>query len=777
LSITYLPKNKPQNQTLRAAFKYLERGWSPIPVPRGQKNPNFPGWLEVRLTREELHNRFSHGENIGILLGEPSCWLVDIDLDCMEAVTLAGLFLPDTGAIFGRPGRPKSHRLYVAEGAKTRKFETKADGMIVEIRSTGGQTIFPPSTHQGTGEPIGWDRENEPSPVTPAELETAVSRLAAASLLARHWPAKGSRQEAALALAGGLIRGNWDEPEVEYYLNAVCLAAKDEEPRMRAKAAVTTARKAEKPTTGFKTLAGLVGYEVVNQVRNWLGIKTPIEEPWPNPEEIREELRPVEPLPPAIIPDVFRLWLQDISHRMQCPLDFVAAASVVVTAAVVGAGCGIRPKQYDDWLVVPNLWGGIIARPSMLKTPSLAEIMKPLIRLEVEAKEQYESDVKHYEAEIEAFKALKDALKKDMQAIACKKKGAPKLSMDELKSQLTSLQEPAPPVRRRFKTNDSTIEKLGELLNENPRGILLFRDELIGLLCSWDREDRKQDRAFYLESWSGYGSYTVDRIGRGTIDVDNCCVSILGGIQPSKLTGYLQQANSDIENDGMIQRFQVLVYPDEPKEWTFVDNLPNSEAKKRAWQVLKQLADMDFLKVGAELPDVKRIPFFRFSPGGQAVFNEWLTDLVTKLRTDDMPVMVEHLAKYRSLMPSLALIFHLLGVAAGKPSGPVTQEAAEMAAAWCEYLESHARRIYGLLGEVSVKAASELSKKIQAGRVADGFTARDIYKNCWHLLDSREKVVAACRELMEAGWLREYVPKDKKARLAYHINPKIFPQK
>jgi len=151
---------------------------------------------------------------------------------------------------------------------------------------------------------------------------------------------------------------------------------------------------------------------------------------------------------------------------MQCPFEFAAVAAMVIAAAVIGAGCGIKPKQKDDWLVVPNLWGGIVARPSMLKTPLLAEMMKPLARLELAAKGR-------------------------------PKNGIPAPRMEDVKQRYLDLEEPEALVRRRFKTNDSTIEKLGELMNENPRGVLLFRDELIGLLCSWDREDR----SFYLEAW------------------------------------------------------------------------------------------------------------------------------------------------------------------------------------------------------------------------------------------------------------------------------------
>ena len=56
--------------------------------------------------------------------------------------------------------------------------------------------------------------------------------------------------------------------------------------------------------------------------------------------------------------------------------------------------------------------------------------------------------------------------------------------------------EERPPSRRRYMVNDSTVEKLGELLNENPNGLLIFRDELTGFLRQLDRDGHEADRAF-----------------------------------------------------------------------------------------------------------------------------------------------------------------------------------------------------------------------------------------------------------------------------------------
>src|SRR5262249_16800711 len=178
--------------------------------------------------------------------------------------------------------------------------------------------------------------------------------------------------------------------------------------------------------------------------------------------------------------------------------------------------------------------------------------------------------------------------------------------------------EPDAPKLRRLIVNDAPFEALHETLEDNPAGVLVVRDELTGWWSQLDRPGREGDRGFFLQAWNGDTSYTVDRIGRGRIHVPAVCLSMLLGIQPARLPFYLVDAVMDGPlNDGLIQRFQLLIWPDMPKGWRYVDRLPNVKAEDMAVRVFGNLVnrDLDFR------------PTFKFAPDAQELFVEWLSNL------------------------------------------------------------------------------------------------------------------------------------------------------
>lgn len=171
---------------LDAARTYLRRGYMPVPIPAGQKAPRLKGWQRLRLAEDDLPAHFNGRGNIGLLLGKPSGGLVDVDLDCPEARALAAEHLPPTPAITGRPSAPESHWWYVVDGAITsaRHRDPANKTVIVELRSTGQQTLVGPSIHP-SGEPYD-ALDAEPARVDAVHLAACVAALAKAVVRARH---------------------------------------------------------------------------------------------------------------------------------------------------------------------------------------------------------------------------------------------------------------------------------------------------------------------------------------------------------------------------------------------------------------------------------------------------------------------------------------------------------------------------------------------------------------------------------------------------------------
>src|SRR4051812_49404189 len=265
------------------AIEYIRRGWSPVPVPFKQKGPTLPGWQQLRLTEENAAAYFDRSaQNIGVLLGPSSGGLTDVDIDCAEALALADHFLPSTGACFGRHSKPRSHRLYrtklsETEGKATLTFKDPETGeMLVEVRlggESGAQTVFPGSVHP-SGETIEWAELTDPAEVEGETLKRSIAVLAACSLLARHWPAEGSRHEAALVLGGFLARcGGEHLSPVGDIVELIADAAGDGElcDRRRAAQDAVDQHEAGGPVYGLPKLREMFGEKVANAVADWLG--------------------------------------------------------------------------------------------------------------------------------------------------------------------------------------------------------------------------------------------------------------------------------------------------------------------------------------------------------------------------------------------------------------------------------------------------------------------------------------------------------------------------
>lgn len=512
--------------------------------------------------------------------------------------------------------------------------------------------------------------------------------------------------------------------------------------------------------------------------------KSEIDE-WPEPKAIISKLREVQKLQAELLPSNLRSWILDEADRMQCPPDFIAVAVLVALGALLGTNVAMRPKAYDNWLVVPNIWGGIVGQPSAKKTPAWSKALAPLSRLERKFSSSHTAALKRFESASSIHQAGVSAIKESFKASL--KKGAVENVASSSADKLNAVERleryisemPVPPVLKRYKTNDVTVEKLGELLRENPSGILVLRDELVGLLATWDRDGHESDRAFFLEGWNGTQSYDTDRIGRGHVHIENLCLSIFGGIQPDKLQAYLSQAANGLGNDGLVQRFQMLVFPD-PHKWEWRDRQPDVKARDMAYDVFEKFDNIDPVALGAYPANEHfKYPHFCFDGDAQKIFVDWCGHLHTVLLPQESdPLVEQHLAKYEKLFCALSLIFHLIDSVIPGKAGPVTAGAARRAVAWCGYLELHARRCYGLLADRGLTAAQELVEKLKKGALSEGFTVRDVARHGWRNLTDRKMIEEALEWAEEHGWIRPFEKNDSEAKIGrpttrYSIHPSM----
>ena len=470
------------------------------------------------------------------------------------------------------------------------------------------------------------------------------------------------------------------------------------------------------------------------------------------PQKLPPALRPVPSLDQNHLPDALRDAVVDLADRLQCPPDYLAVAMLSAAGAVVGNKFGIFPYANDEsWEVYPALWGGIVGDPGSKKTPSLQQAHKPLQHLDYLASQKYSQDMQKY----------KQAMVQHESEIAVWNKNK------------NSGLKPTPPVEPRPKrhvVHDSTYQALGVILADNPRGILALSDELSGLLQSLDTAGQEAARGFYLTGWSGTGGYSFDRIGRGSISLDRYCLSVFGGFQPDRVKAYVQfSQRGSSKNDGLLQRFQLIVWPNPVGNFQLVDRAPNQAAINKYHQAviaLPKLTEQSF-------QDAQRLPngsqLLHFTPTAQYAFNSWYVLNEKMLATGSLdPARQSHFAKYRSLIPALALLFHLLD----SHTGPVCEDCLNRSISFAKYLKKHANRIYASVSGHDHAAVRTLAERLLKGQLLDGFTCRTLTLKGWAGLTSKEQAQAAIDALVEYDWLIETeIRSGGRPTVKYSLNP------
>ena len=343
----------------QVASDWLERGVFTIPLKRNSKEPKSKRWPHLRLAEEDFDNGvFKDGDNIGGLWGDASDHIIDVDLDMEEACDVAPHIIPET-YIYGRTGKERSHYLYRVVGAKTKKYMHKELGMVVEIRSTGSQSVLPPSRHPEGGRYFTHpDDDVEFTELTQFQLERYIEEVVCAAIFLKYYPEEGSRHDYVHAATGALCHQDWSEEKIKRVMGAVlsCMQFEDEELQQRIITVTNTIERHHTGdrTRGFTSLEDWIKPSVLSRLRLWtqagkkesqLLAPAPRLKPVPEKLEFDESLLEV----PGLVGDITK-WARRFSYIEQPA--FALATGITCTAI---ASCNSYLVQAWDTPLQPYL--------------------------------------------------------------------------------------------------------------------------------------------------------------------------------------------------------------------------------------------------------------------------------------------------------------------------------------------------------------------------------------------------------------------------------------
>jgi Protein of unknown function (DUF3987)/Bifunctional DNA primase/polymerase, N-terminal len=724
---------------LDMALSYIARGWFPIPVPFREKGKNgmIPGWPELRITADTAPQYFNgKPQNIGVLLGDVSNGLTDIDLDHELARRLAPHFLPETDSMFGRQSNPNSHCLYiVTDGAGELKQFKDAQGMLIEYRAGDGvQSVFPGSTHKETGELIEWSRAGEPVKIERKALLARVGQIAAATLIAKRWK-KGARDPLCTAVVGAMLRSGAPENHVEHFIVSICKAVDDDSDVDKCLEKIRRfARhirdKDLHQVPGWPSLEEVTDRETVNLFREWLGIDAA--EPWPVPHDFLHE-RTAKSFTASDVP----ASIGDYATRWAAAAGFdptgVIASCVVTTAAALHDSIRLSVQPATNWMESARLWVAVIGAPGLAKTPMIRAGNTPLVELHRE-KVNANSEAAELERESQSNK---------------KRKGE---------------EAERVPLPALF-TNDCTIEKLSEVLADNDGGVLYIAEELDSWLGSHDAYRSgggSRDRGEWLTLFDG-GPHQVDRVKRGSFFVSNWGVSLVSATTPAAL----QKLVHKLPNDGLLQRILpfMIAHPSAPDptlavlEATKVYEKLVRRVNEYAANGLTVTLDAD----ARALFESENIRYRELAPAC-AVISEGLAG---------------HMAKYGTVLARLVLTFHAVQCAVNEgrthpASVPVPLHTVELAARFLRKVFGHARAFYGMMS--GTDDILDVARRVGTALVADGMSkvARSELVQKYKIFRDADddKRREAMQLLVDFGWCR-VLP--GKYQMGYATNWEINP--
>ena len=442
-----------------------------------------------------------------------------------------------------------------------------------------------------------------------------------------------------------------------------------------------------------------------------------------------DRMVPWKPFPISVLPEPVRSYVQRVSDAIGCDPSYVAVPMLPALSSAIGNTRQIQLKR--GWWEPAVLWGAVVGDSGTMKSPAVDAATRQIKRRQARAMEEHRQAMEVYESAQEEHKLALEDWKK-----TGRKRGDPKP------------EEPQQPVCRRLYCSDVTVEALADRLYENPRGLLLVRDELAGWIRSFDQYKGGQgaDTAHWL-TMHGARDLMVDRKtgDRKTIFVPRAAICICGSIQPEILARALGQEHIV---DGLAARLLVTMPPGRRKRWSEAEIDDQIDGR-----IDELLARLYTLESGTDENGHPEPVTMGMTASGKAAwikfFEEHAADQVEA--TGERAAM---LSKIEGAAARLALVVHLVRWAADDTTladpDRVDEVSVNAGVTMARWFAHEAERVCAVLHETNEdKESRQIIELVvrKGGRI----TATELRQSMRRFRDSTEEAEQALDELVKAG--------------------------
>ena len=466
--------------------------------------------------------------------------------------------------------------------------------------------------------------------------------------------------------------------------------------------------------------------------------------------------------------------------QLGCPPDYIAVSVLMVIGAVAGRRMVVRAGKYSDRTTYMNNFGLIIGPPTAVKSPAMEYSMRPLRRISAALIEKHDSVLANFASQMSVWEVQEKIATKE---IATALNANDLLKATNIRITLDQ-QKPKIPHETILEVNALTMQRLTQAASTNPKGFLLWRDELSGFFIELENDMNGGMREILLTAYDGNSPHRYETKGAGR-EISYPLISIFGSAQFAKISKHILASKNGTErDDGFIQRFSLMIYPDPISNTAHVDvSTPpgNDVWLEHLLERIVNLPDVVDPQTGFPKPLLPSI-VMPFEEKAYLYYQNNIQKLREETWAKDYPPYLQnHFKKYEKTVIGLAGILSLIE----KPTAyEVSEKGIRLAFRWIRYLKTHALRIFNATADKALEAFSLLTffgkNPDHLGWTKDGFTAqalmkKDFFKPMLTVFQSLISLEKALAILVEWDWIREIVSKTTMQKSGgIRVNHKFF---